>query len=775
MLDQHNRADLSNVRYDQIGLPLARIDAASKANGTTRYAGDHILPRTLHAKILRSPIASGLLRSIDAGRARAVEGVACVLTREELRGIFVSTDIPGQTGRAASKDNNQPLVVENRIRYHGEPLAIVAAETPDLAAEAVALIEYQIDPLDGVYDIEAALVPGSPIVHQPDNVVTCQRIRKGDIDKGFREADLIVERTYKTQFIEHAFLEPEVGLAWIDEGDVINIQTATQVIEHYRTIADVLGVPANKVRIRGSMVGGGFGGKEDIAVEMFLAILTRKTRRPVRMEFSREESFLGHAKRHPFTLRYRTGVRRDGTITAVQATILADSGAYVYLSPYVILQCAVAAPGPYRVDNLFVEAKAVATNNMFTSAFRGFGSAQACIAYEQHMDEIAGELGIDPLELRRRNYLKTGEPISTGFVPPSAIWTERCADKAWELLGAPSVPATPWTRIGRGLAAYQQSYGRISWLKDSSEAWVGIDLDGTVVVRSGIPDIGAGQASSLAQIAAEILGVPMHLVTVYSSDTATTPLAGTTTATRGIFMSGNAVRLAAEAVRGRLGKRAAAEFSVGEDHIRIVDGRVSVRDREDLAMPVATLVRMCAADGIHRSELAIFRAPVAEPIDPETGQGQVTADYTFGAHAVEVAVDIHTGEVTVLKSVGVHDVGQLINLAAAEGQVEGGAAQGQGYALSEELIYRDGILVTPSLSEYLIPTAQDMPRVRSYFFESRSGLGPFGSKGLGEPSLVPVAPAIANAVANAIGARIYDFPITPEKVVEAIKRRDAEA
>jgi CO/xanthine dehydrogenase Mo-binding subunit len=758
----------ANVEFRQIGKPLTRTDAPGKATGRTPYAGDYAMPGMLHAHVLRSPEASARLKRIDATKARALDGVVCVLTGPDLPDRLAPTDIPGQTGQKRM-DTGQPILVRDRVRYYGEPLALIAAETRDIAEAARALIEYELEPVPGIYDPQDALKPGAPIVQGTDNVVAVQKMRKGDIEAGFAEADLVVENTYRTQFIEHAFLEPEVGLAWVDENEVVNIRVSTQVIEHFRGIADAVGLPHNKIRIRGALVGGGFGGKEDVTVETYLALLALHTMRPVRLEFSREDSFLGHGKRHPFTMTYRTGVRKDGKITALEVTLLADAGAYVFLSPYVLLYAAVAAPGPYRVDNLFVDARAVATNNMFTSAFRGFGAAQACIAHEQQMDEVANALGMDRIEFRRRNYLKTGELLSTGVPIQSAVWTGECVDKAMAALGAASEPPHPAIRIGRGVAAYQQSYGRITWLHDSSEAWVGVEVDGTVIVRSGVTDIGAGQVSALAQIAAELLGVGLDDVVIYSSDTAVTPLAGTTTATRALYMTGNAVRMAASAVRERLVERAAKEFGVAAGEIGMAESRVFAVDRPEKTMSFMELVKICAADGIHRSELAMFRAPFTEPIDPETGQGQVHPDYTYGAHAIEVAVDTETGEVTVLKSIGAHDIGQAINPAAVEGQIEGGAAQGQGYALSEEMIYEAGKLTTPSFSEYLIPTSMDMPKVRSIILESRSGVGPFGAKGIGEPSLTPVAPAIANAVADAIGARVFDLPITPEKVVAALR------
>ena len=761
----------ANVNLNQVGKPLPRIDAPGKAVGDTRYAGDFSMPGMVHAKVLRSPLASATLQRLDVSRARALDGVVAVMTAEDLPGRMAPTDIPGQTGQKRLATDQQILVRE-RVRYHGEPLALVAAESVAIAEQAVALIDFDLEPLAGTYDPLEAIKPGAPIVQGEDNVVARHRIRKGDAEAGFARADEIIEHTYRTQFIEHAFLEPEVGLSWVDENDVVNIRVSTQVIEHFRFIADAVGVPHNKVRIMGAMVGGGFGGKEDITVEIYLSLLARAMRRPVRLAYSREDSFFGHGKRHPFVIHHRTGVTKDGKITAMSVNITADAGAYVFLSPYVLLYSAVSAPGPYRVENLAVDSVAVATNNMYTSAFRGFGAAQACIAYEAQMDEIAHRLGIDRMELRRRNFLRTGDEVSTGYPVESAVWTEQCMAQAWDALGEKPADRGP-IKIGRGLACYQQSYGRITWFHDTSEAWVGVELDGTVIVRSGVTDIGAGQISALGQIAAEILGVTLDQVTVYNADSAVTPLAGTTTATRALYMTGNAVKLAAEIIRERLVARAAREFDVEPTAIGMAYSEVFVVERPNRSMPFKDFIATCASEGIHRSELAMFKAPFTDPIDPETGQGRVFPDFAFGAHAVEVAVDTETGEVEVLKSVGAHDVGQAINPDAVAGQIEGGAAMGQGYALSEELCYDEGQLTTPSFSEYLIPTAMDVPLYQSIILESRSGLGPFGAKGIGEPSLTPVAPAIANAVADAIGARVFDLPITPEKVVRAL--HDAQA
>ncbi len=760
---------IPNITYRQVGKPLPRTDAAGKVFGKTPYAGDYVMPGMLHMRVVRADIASAELVHLDVEKARALEGVAEIITAADLPDRMAATDIPGQTGQKRM-DTGQQVLVRKRVRYFGEPIALIAAQTPDIANRAAELVEFTLKPIPGVYDPIEAMKPGAPIVQGKDNIVATHKIKKGDAAAGLAAADIVVENTYKTPFQEHAFLEPEVGLAWIDENEVINIRVCTQVIEHFRAIADAVGVPHNKVRIRGALVGGGFGGKEDVTVEIYLALMAKRTLRPVRLEYTREDSLVGHGKRHPFTLTYKTGLTKDGSICGLDVQIIADSGAYVFLSPYVLLYGAVNAPGPYKVDNLNVFAQAVATNNMFTSAFRGFGGMQSCAAYEQQMDECAKALDMDRIEFRRLNYMNTGDETSTGFVPPSAIWTEKCVDLAWKKLGGElTSKADGPLKIGRGIAAYQQSYGRLTFLHDTSEAWVGVEVDGTVIVRSGVTDIGAGQISALGQIAVEILGVSLDDVVIYNSDSALTPLAGTTTATRALYMTGNATKMAAEAVRKRLVARAAQAFGVEPGAVDLGESKAFVTDDPGTAMAFIDLVKLCASEGIHRSELVNFQAPFSDYLDPETGQGQAHPDYVYGAHAIEVSVDTDTGEVRVLRSIAVHDIGQCINRAAVEGQIEGGTQNGQGYALSEEMLYEEGKLVTPSFSEYLMPTSMDMPRVEISLLESRSGLGPFGAKGIGEPAISPVAPAIANAIANALGVRVFEMPITPERIVNALK------
>jgi len=859
----------------QVGKPLRRVDALGKAVGATQFAGDFSMPNMLHAKVLRSPVPSARIVRLDVSKARAFPGVACVLTGADLPDAKLATDMPGQTGRAQRKGSDAPVLASDVVRFHGEPMALVCAESLEIAEQAMKLIVLELEPLPAVFDPEEALRPDSPRVYDSEadhNVVAIWTIRKGDLERGMAEADLVVENTYRMPFVEHAYLEPEAGVGWIDEQGVINLRICTQVIEHFRSVAKALGIPQNRVRVQGAMVGGGFGSKEDVTVEIFLALLTRATGRPVKLVYTREESFLASAKRHPFTITHRTGVKRTGRITASEIKMTADSGAYPYLTPYVLLYATAMAAGPYKIDHVHVDSVAAATNQPFTSAFRGFGGPQAAFAYESQMDEIAKALWMDPLEVRRVNYLKTGDTTVTGQRIRSAAWSEECATRAIAALGE-RTPSTATRKIGCGFANYFQSYGRITWFHDTSRAWVGMEMDGTVVIRCGVPDIGAGQSNSLCQIVAEVLGVPLDRVTIYATDSAVTPLAGTSTATRQLYMSGNAVLQAASVVRASLVKQAAEMLGVSPEDVDLADGTAFVvrscdeggslgslgssgslgdkgrpesvaTRRSDLSsssgeadravpaspgpssegiplaevaakaaasglsatmnepgvsaggnslarsasdspqsahreagwqeagrrVPLAQVASRCAAAGLPLANLAQFNAPFTDGLDPETGQGDIWPDFTFGAQAVEIAVDTETGEIDLLKSVACHDVGRAINPAAVRGQIAGGSHQGLGYALMEEYVVEKGMTKTPSLAEYLIPTSCDFPTTEAIILESGTGVGPFGAKGIGEPALTPAAPAVANAVADALGVRIYEIPFTPDRVLKAVER-----
>ena len=627
--------------------------------------------------------------------------------------------------------------------------------------------------MPGVFDPEVALHPDAPRLEPSGNVISRWKIRKGDVEAGLREADVVVERTYRTGFIDHAFIEPEAGVGWLDENGVVTLRVATQVIEHFRDVANVLGLPHSRVRIVAPYIGGGFGGKEDVTVEVFLGLLVWKTRRPVRLCYSREESILSPTKRHPFVMKYTHGAKRDGTLTALRVELISDAGGYAYLSPLTLLYAMVHAAGPYRIPHVHVDGVSVLTNNPPTSAFRGFGSAQPAFAYESQMDDLARALGLDPLEFRERNYLRKGERLASGQELETAVLLPETARRAWEALGPRRTPSGPGKRVGRGLASALTSYGRIVWLHDWSSAWVELQMDGTLLIRTGVPDIGGGQAASLVQIAAEVLGAPPDSIAIHIGDSALTPLAGTTTATRQLYMSGSAVHKAASELRATLVAQTAELLNVAPDAVELAGGVASARGDGARTVSFSELAAACARAHRPRSAFAIYQAPAGQVMDFETGQGKVFPDFTFGSQAAEVEVDEATGEVQVLAMAACYDVGRAINMNSVEGQIEGGVAMGIGYALLEEDQVAAGVTLSPNLMTYLIPTALDVPDVTPIVLESGEGMGPWGARGIGEPAMVPTAPAIANAIADAVGVRPARLPITPERLWRAMQERPA--
>ena len=749
-----------------VGQPVVRHDARDKVAAATAYAADWALPGMLHAAVLRSPHPSARIARLDTTRAAAMAGVAVVLTAKDVPRNTLSTDVPGQTTAVGPLRATLHVLAEERVRHQGEPVALVAAETLEAAQAAVEAIEVEYEPTPGVFTPETALAPGAPAVHGTGNLLAHWHIARGDVARALTDAAVVVEGDYTTQMVDAAYLEPESGVAWIDSDGVITIRLSTQVIEHFRDVAEVLQVPQNRVRVIGTYLGGGFGGKEDVTVEAYLGLLALKTGRPVKMVWTRHESLLSRAKRHPYRLRYRTAANARGEVVAQQIELLADAGAYAYLSALVLLYSTVTAAGPYRVPAVEVDARVAYTNNPPTSAMRGFGAMQTVFAYESQMDRVARTLGLDPVAVRHVNSLRRGDTLPVGQVIETHVAIPELSERVWAALGPPTPPRAPHVRVGRGLACNFQPYGRIVWLHDWASAWVGFEMDGSLVVRCGCPDVGGGQASSLCQIAAEVLGVSLSRISVHVSDSALTPLAGTTTASRQLYMSGNAVLKTARELRAPLLRVAATMLGADVDAIDMEEDGVVTHDGR--ALPMSDVLRECARAGVPRSHLGVYHAPAGEPVDLAKGSGKVFPDYTFGAHAAEVEVDTETGVVRVLRYAAAHDVGRAINPQSVEGQIEGGVVQGLGYGLMEEVVLEDGINLTTSFSTYLIPTAVDVPDVRALIVESGEGLGPFNARGIGEPPIGPPAAALANAIEDATGVRITRLPITAERVARAL-------
>ncbi|MBI1734427.1 MAG: xanthine dehydrogenase family protein [Candidatus Rokubacteria bacterium] len=747
------------------------------------------MPGMLHGVVVRSPYPSARIRGIDTTRAAAMKGVACVLTAKDVPRNTVMTDVPGQTTTVGPLRAMLHILAEERVRHQGEPVALVAAETLEQARDAAEAVDVDYEPRPGVFDPVDALAPDAPRVHDEGNLLAHWRIARGDVAAAFARAAVVVDGEYRTQFVDSAYLEPETGVAWIDSDGVITIRLSTQVIEHFRDVAEALDVPQNRVRVIGAYLGGGFGGKEDVTVEVYLALLAGKTGRPVKMVWTRQESLLVRAKRHPYRMRYRTAAAKDGEILGHEVELLGDAGAYAYLSALVLLYSSVTACGPYRVPAASVESRVVYTNNPPTSAMRGFGAMQVVFGYESQMDRVARALGLPPADVRKANALRRGDMLPVGQVIETHCALPELIDRAWAGLGTPAAPRAPHVKVGRGLACNLQPYGRIVWLHDWSSAWVGFEMDGSLVVRCGCPDVGGGQASSLCQIAAEVLGVPLERVSVYISDSALTPLAGTTTASRQLYMSGNATLKAARELREQIVGVAATLLETDAANVDMAAGEIRASDGRTL--PLRQVLAACARMGVPRGHLAVYHAPAGEPVDlmdpemaphtpPSLGDApaepgrpsasrKIFPDYTFGAHAAEVEVDTETGRVTLLKYVAAHDVGRAINPQSVEGQIQGGAVQGLGYGMMEEVLLEDGINLTTSFASYLIPTSVDVADVGAVVVESGEGLGPFGARGIGEPPIGPPAAAIANAIEDATGARVTRLPLTPERVARALR------
>ncbi len=754
--------------YRVVGQPLPRFDVTDKVRGTTLYAADWRLPGMLVGRILRAVYPAARIRRLVVERARTLPGVAAVLTAEDVPSNLVHED-PTGLGLVSFAT---PVLAAGRVRYQGEPIALVAADSEVHAQAALEAIGVDYESLPGVFDAERALRADAPRVHEDrGNLLIHWKLRQGDVEEGFRRADVVVERTYRTQRVDHAYLEPEAGVAWVDGDGVVNVRASTQVIEHFREVAEILHLPYNKVRVIAPFLGGGFGGKEDMTVEPYVALLAWKTGCPVRMVWSRQESLLARPKRHPFTMHYKTGATSTGHLVAQEITLLADAGPYPLLSPRVLFAALVVGSGPYRVPHVKIDAMAAFTNNVPTSAMRGFGAMQVTFAYESQMDLLAAQVGVSPLEIRSRNFLQKGDRLPTGETLETHVALPSLTPLAVDALGERSRPSRPSARVGRGVACNMQPYGRTVWFRDRAHAWVGFEADGSLAIRTGVTDVGGGQAASLAQIAAEVLGVSPDRIAVHIGDSALTPLAGGTFATRQLYMSGNAVLKTARELGGMMAPVAAALLEAAEADVQFADNHASVIGSPERRLALARVVAECARRGVPTSHLSAFLGEQAPPVDLETGQGKTFPDYTFGCHAVEVEVDTETGVVTLLKHVACHDVGRAINPQSVEGQIQGGAVMGAGQALLEEVALEEGNNLTTLFANYLIPTSLDVPDVRAIALESAEGKGPFSARGIGEPPTGPPPAAIASAVCDAVGIRPLDLPFAPERLFDALEAR----
>jgi CO/xanthine dehydrogenase Mo-binding subunit len=753
--------------FTYIGSRVSGMDERDKVLSNVIYAEDFTMPGMIYGKVFRSTRPSAMIKKLDLSKARALKGVFTIMTHEDVPNNESVKNCAGQNTEVGLLEATDTVLAIDRVRYYGEPIALVAAADADVLRDAIELIEIEYEDIPGVYDPEEAMKPDSPKIHGDNNVIAAWKLRKGDVDEAFSKADVIVDGVYSTPRQEHAHLEPEAGVAWTDDMGVLNIRYSTQVIEHYRDIAAILGVPESRVRVIGTILGGGFGGKEDMTVEPYLALLAWKTKKPVKMAYTREEMGFARAKRCPYVFRYKTGASKDGKLVAMEATLIQDSGARVQLSPWILMYSTIHSTGPYEIPNVKVDGYSALTNNVPTSAFRGFGAMQVAWGYESQMDKLAAALGMDPLEFRNLNYYKKGSITGNFQEITSEVLLPEAVTKVKQALGEKTKSSSDTRKVGQGIACGWMSYGRMTYLHDIASVWTGLEMDGSAVVRCGIPDLGGGQRETIRAITAEVLGLRLDEVHVISTDSQSTPIAGTVTATRACYMTGNASKLAAEEVRNVILEQAAILMDLPKETLAIKDKIVYSSEKKADSpnfLPLVKVIQECARLGIQIQKLSTFKAPFTDAITDSLITDPVFADFTFGTQAIEVEVDTETGKVEVLKHVSAYDIGQAINLKRVEGQIEGASVQGLGFAMCEDYREVNGIPITWNLSDYIIPTSMDVADVKTLLLESKSGKGPFGAKGVGEPSIVAAGPAFAAAVRDAVGIEISKLPVTPEEI-----------
>lgn len=719
-----------------IGASLARPDAAGKVTGSARYPGDLVQAGMAHLKVVFAHRPHARIDAIDTSAALAHPGVVAVLT---------AADVPYNAFGLIDAD--QPVLCADVVRFAGDKVALVVAESKRAAAAGAKLVTVHYTDLPAVTDARAAMAADAPLVHQgrANNVLAHVPIRKGDVAQAFARADLVLEGEYSTSWQEHAFLQPEAGIAYVDADGRLVVETAGQWLhEDRRQIAAMLELPVEQVVIRYAAIGGAFGGREDLSIQHVLALAAWKLRCPVALVWSREESMIGHHKRHPISVRCRWGAQADGRIVAVEAEVIADGGAYASTSQEVIKVAALFASGCYEVANIAVDGYALYTNNIPSGAFRGFGAPQAQFASEIMITRVAQALGLDPLEVRRINIYREGsiEPTQQPLPPGvSALPVlERCISEAQTRLGLgqPRQQVAPHLRRGVGIACGIKNIGYSFGYPEQSTATVelngGAEIE-AVLVRVGAAEVGQGTQLILRQIAAEALRVPFESITMICDDSNEAPNAGSASASRLTLMAGRAVK-------------DAAEFAL------------SLWKHEE--RPALATVQ--------------YRPPATTELDETTTAGRPNYAYGYVAQAVEVEVNTLTGQVQVLSVISVHDVGKAINKQQVEGQIEGCVAQALGYALLEHFQMRAGQVMTPHFSTYLLPTTLDMPTsIVPVILELADPNGPYGARGMAEMPLVPFAPAIASAIHDATGVWLNAQPMIPERVLAALAEQTQRA
>ncbi len=766
-------------KFSVIGQSVPRLESEEKVTGRLKYLEDLKLTGLLHGKILRSPHAHATIRHIDTRQAEKLPGVVAVLTRDDI------TNNPAYDSHYGPVYKDQTIVALDKVRYVGDPVAAIAATRVDIAEEALELIEVDYEELPAVLDQEEALAETAPVLHEKieirrqgfadvggirpvdgTNICNHFHLSKGDVETGFQESDYIFENVFTSPSAQHSALEPFTAIASFDRPKRLTIWATVQnpfVIRDQ--MAEVFHLPLSKVRVISLNLGGGFGSKLYPKLEPLVAALAHKAKRPVAITLTREEVFLTITK-HGAKIYLKTGVKKDGRILARQCRIYLDTGAYAEIGPRVSKKSGYTAAGPYEIPNILIDSYLVYTNKVPAGAFRGYGVSQSNWAHESEMDMIARALKMDPLELRRKNLLPEGGTAVTGE-PVHSLAIRECLDEVAAAVewGRRAEPANSSVARGKGLACLIKA----TVTPSVSSALIRLNEDGSVTLYVGTADIGQGSDTVMAQIASEELHIPLDQVSVVHSDTDYTPYDLTTSSSRSTFHMGRAVQLAAQDIRRQLACMAAPLFRVSPEDIVFENQEVRPRDGSTPSLSYQALLMKCfGIKGINVFGKGLFKTDTRQ----KSGEQQTSAFWSTGAAAAEVEVDRETGQVRVVRYATAADVGKALNPLFCKQQLRGGAITGIGQALLEQLVYQDGLLINPNFLDYNLPSFLDIPEeIIPILVERPHPEGPFGAKGLGETALIPAPPAIANAIEDAVGVRIRDLPITPEKVFLALQRK----
>ncbi len=748
-----------------VGMRLPRNDALYKVRGRARYAANLSPEGMLHCRFVRSEHPHARILNVDVSKARVAPGV---------RGVLTATDIAPERLLIGTLTEDTPVLAGDRVRFAGEPIVAIAAESAAEADAACLLVDVQYEPLETVLTPEAALAPTAIRLDPEGNVIGDLHHQAGDVEAGLAEADIVLENTFTTEPVDHCFLEPPAGLAFVDPEGVLTVLVCTQYPHyHHRQVARVTGLPMERVRVVQTVVGGAFGGKMDNTVECVIALLALRTGRPVRMIYTREEVFTTTTKRHAMTIRQRLGATRDGRLVALDTEYLADGGAYRSYSLIVGGRCVIHTGMPYRIPNVRAHYVVTFTNHPPSGAMRSFGVVKVAFAIESQLNELADRLGMSPIEIRRINGMVDGERTPIG----QTLWDigfhqtldaiEPIYEERKRVLAARDDDKSrdgDGRKRGLGIACLGYGIG-YSGVRNPSTARMRVDADGVVTAFCGTPDIGTGSDVSLAQIAAQTAGIDVRRVRVVSGDSTKTDDSGPTSASRTTYFSGNAAFICGRDFKDRFESAVARRLGVAREQVRLENDRILAGNErmsfEDACRSIAPEVGDICGYGKFDPDISVSIL---------TFKGNPYPSYTYATHLAEVAVDEELGEVEVVKYWTAHDAGTVVNPTGAEGQIEGGVAMGIGQALWEKMVREDGVTMNPHYRDYLLPGAKDVPYdIECIFVDNKDRTGPYGAKGVAEVSMIPVPAAVASAVTDAVGVRPDHLPMESEYLLRLME------